>query len=399
MPAAAHAALDEATAAVCAALPDRYRADVRTRISSIDGDAWDRLAGPQPFVRHAYLAALEETGAACERTGWFPCHLILHVDDRLVAALPLYLKQHSWGEYVFDWAWADAYARHGLAYYPKLVGCVPFSPVSGTRLLAESEAAREQLVVAALALARALGVSSLHLLFANVDEAELCAAAGMMMRTGVQFRWENRGFRSFDDHLAAMNHTKRKKIRQERKKLADAGVRYRHLEGRDIGAAELAFLQRCYVDTYRRHGARPYLDLAFFQRLAADMPQALMLTVAERDGAPIACALNLRDARALYGRYWGTLADLPGLHFETCYHQGIEYCIAHGLERLEGGAQGEHKLARGLEPVRTTSVHWLAHPAFAAAVDEFLQREDAGVGLYFDELSERSPFRRSSGQR
>ncbi len=362
------------------------------RIAELDPDAWNALAGESPFVQHAFLHALETTGCVGAPIGWEPVHLALFRDGRLAAAMPLYVKHHSWGEFVFDWAWADAYRRHGLNYYPKLVCCAPFSPVPGPRLLAGNDADRAALIEAALSLARDLGCSSLHVLFPTATDHAALDAAPLLHRSGFQFHWFNAGYASFDDFLAALTHDKRKKIRQERKKLASLGVSFRWIEGRDATPADWDFFYRCYADTYARHRSEPHLNPAFFAALREAMPDNLLLIVADRDGKPTACSFCVKDGKRLYGRHWGTLEYLPGLHFETCYQQGIEYAIAHGLEVFEGGAQGEHKLARGLVPTATHSWHWLAHPEFRDAVDRFLERETDAIAHYIDELE--GPFRR-----
>lgn len=378
--------------------PEKLR--VLSRMNQVDAAAWNRLAacgaGLQPFVSHAYLSLLEETGCVGPGTGWQPCHLTLWRGERLSAALPLYRKDHSYGEYVFDWAWAEAYGRQGLDYYPKLLAAVPFTPVSGPRLLAEDAVARHALVRAALGFAAQQAVSSLHGLFP--PEAELAAwrQAGLMVRSGVQFHWHNPGYRDFEDFLARLDHSHRKKIRQERRKVGEAGIVCKRLSGSGLGEADLAFFHRCYLATYRAHRASPYLNLPFFLGLAERLPEQLVLVVAERDGRPIASALNIQDGERLYGRYWGTLEFHSGLHFETCYHQAIEHAIAVGLKVFEGGAQGEHKLARGLSATPTWSVHWLAHPEFARAVEAYLAREAQGVAHYVDELNERGPFKAES---
>jgi len=363
----------------------------------VDAGAWNRLAGDDPFLSHEFFSALHETGCASPGAGWTPQFLLLESNGALAGAMPLYLKTHSYGEYVFDWAWADAYHRHGIAYYPKLVSAVPFTPVTGRRLLASTDDDRDLLIDAALELARQMRASSLHCLFAMREEIDRMVARGMMPRTTVQFHWANRGFASFDEFLSGFSHDKRKKVRQERRKVRDAGVRFRWLEGGDIGEREWAFFNRCYRQTYREHHSTPYLNLEFFQRVGRALPGRFVLIVAERDGTPIAASLNVRDADRLCGRFWGALEHHSGLHFETCYYQGIEYCIARGIRSFEGGSRGEHKLARGLMPVETCSAHWLAHPQFAAAIEQYLARETRGVGHYVDELNERAPFKQAGG--
>jgi len=361
-------------------------------LAGVDARQWNALAGSHPFLRHELFHALHESGCASERTGWLPRFVTLWQDGRLSAAMPLYLKSHSYGEYVFDWAWADAYQRHGFAYYPKLVSAVPFSPVQGPRLLAADDEARRRLLSAALALAG--GASSLHVLFPLPEEAELMAEAGMLLRRGVQFHWRNPGYRSFEEFLAALSHDKRKRIRQERRKVRDAGVRFRWLLGRDIRSEDWLFFTRCYKTTYRTHHSTPYLNRAFFERLGETLPENVMLIVAELDGNPVASALNVYSDRVLYGRYWGALGYVHNLHFEACYYQTIEFCIERGIQVFEGGAQGEHKLSRGFLPVQTVSAHWLKHAEFARAVEQFLERETAGVDRYLDELNERAPFKK-----
>ncbi len=318
---------------------------------------------------------------------------MLDADDRLAAAAPLYLKSHSYGEYVFDWAWADAYRRHGLDYYPKGLVAVPFTPVPGTRLLARDAAARRALVQALVAESDRLGLSSLHVLFPDDDDARALAEAGLMKRRGVQFHWTNPGWRDFDDYLAALAQPKRKKIRAERRKVLEAGVSVRVLEGSELDEADWDLFARCYRGTYAAHHSTPYLNRAFFRELARTMPEAVLMAVARRDGRGIAASLLMRDGDAIYGRYWGALEHVPCLHFEASYYAPIEWAITRGIRRFEGGAQGEHKMARGFMPVETCSFHRLAHPAFADAVARFLEREAGGVDAYLDELDERSPLR------
>lgn len=371
--------------------------EVVDALAGVPAEQWNLLAGDDPFLSHEFLSALHETGCACSATGWTPQFLLVKSRGALTAAMPLYLKTHSYGEYVFDWAWADAYYRHGIAYYPKLLAAVPFTPVTGSRLLAAGPAAREQLVAAALALAQRLGVSSLHCLFPTREEAGQMRARGMLVRRGVQFHWSNPGYASFEEFLAGLNHAKRKKIKQERRKVADAGVTFQWLEGSEVTERDWAFFNRCYRRTYREHRSTPYLNLDFFCRIGRTLPNNIVLLVAHRNGTPIAASLNIRNERRLCGRYWGALEYHPALHFETCYYQVIAYCIARGIAVFEGGAQGDHKMARGLMPVETCSAHWLAHPEFAAAIEQYLAREAHGVEHYMDELNERSPFKHAPG--
>lgn len=370
--------------------------DIATSLASVAPAEWNRLAGDDPFLRHEFLSALHETGCAAPETGWTPQFLLMREHGRLAAAAPMYLKTHSYGEYVFDWAWADAYYRHGLHYYPKLLSAIPFTPVGGARLLADSDLQRARLIDTALALAGELGVSSLHCLFPPPGESELMAARGMMLRRGVQFHWSNHGYTDFEQFLAGMNHDKRKKIRQERRRLRDTGIRFELREGAAISGGDWRFFTGCYNQTYHEHHSTPYLNLEFFERIGRTMPENLLLVVAQREGRPIAVSLNVHNGRRLFGRYWGAVESHPALHFETCYYQVIEYCIARGIQTFEGGAQGAHKVARGLLPVETRSAHWLAHPQFAEAVSEFLVRETRGMAHHIDELAEHSPFKRGA---
>lgn len=371
---------------------------------SIDAAAWDSLVDrqdrPTPFMRHAYLAALHDSGSAVASTGWSPCFVTVHRHGDLVAAAPAYLKAHSYGEYVFDWAWADAYERHGLRYYPKLVVAVPFTPVPGSRLLARDADTRLVLVRGLQAWAQQAQASSAHMLFHDEADAQAAAAAGWLLRHGVQFHWsstDNARPVSFDALLATMQRDKRKKIQQERRRVAEAGVDFTVHEGTAIDAPLWAFFLRCYRLTYRAHHSTPYLTADFFARMARTMPHHWVMFVARRDGEPIAASLVAIDPvlRHAYGRYWGAIEHVPCLHFEACYYQPLAWCIAHGYHRFEGGAQGEHKMARGLLPAGTRSSHWLARPEFARAVDDFLQRESQGIDAYVDELREHSPFKRS----
>jgi predicted N-acyltransferase len=389
-------------------MPPTYRTRIADTPAEIDAAAWNGLLArqprPTPFLRHEFLAALDAAGCATADTGWQPQFVTLWREDPesdggevLAAAAPLYVKSHSYGEYVFDWAWADAYQRNGLAYYPKLLCAVPFSPVTGTRLMAEDTTARAALASTLVALAGQAEVSSLHVLFPDAPELESLRASGMKLRSGVQFHWLNAGYADFDAFLATLEQKKRKNIRAERRKVREAGVTFRHVLGRDIGEADWHLFIRCYRQTYREHHSSPYLNLEFFQRIGAAMPENLLLVIAEREGRPIASSLLVYqrepDGGTLYGRYWGALEQVPCLHFETAYYQPLEFCIAQGIATFEGGAQGEHKMARGFLPTVTHSAHWLAHPAFADAIERFLERESGGIDAYVDELRERNPFK------
>lgn len=374
--------------------PSATTLEIADSLGGVPPAQWDALAGPNPLVSHAFLHALHESGAASPETGWAPRYLLLRRQGGLAAAMPLYLKSHSYGEYVFDWAWADAWQRAGGSYYPKLLCAVPFTPVTGPRLLASRAEDRRLLARAAVQLAGELEVSSLHCLFPDAAEAALLEDEGLMLRRSVQFHWHNEGYACFDDFLARMNHDRRKKVKQERRRLREAGVSFTRAVGRDITEDAWRFFFRCYETTYRQHHSTPYLGLDFFLRIARSLPESLLLVTGWRDGEPLCAALDVFTPEALWGRYWGTTAYVPGLHFEACYHQAIEFCIERGIGRFEGGAQGEHKLARGLAPVTTLSAHWIADPGFRRAVQQFLGRESAGVGAYVDELREHTPFRR-----
>lgn len=367
--------------------------EVADSISSISAHEWDRLAGGHPLLSHAFLDGLHRTGCAAGDSGWTPQYLLLKVNGALEGALPLYLKDHSYGEYVFDWAWADAYQQAGLNYYPKLLCAIPFSPVTGRRLLVSEPRFRGPLIDAVVQLVQESGLSSFHCLFPAEDEAAEMRERGFLLRTGVQFHWHNAGYESFADFLATMTHDKRKKIRQERRKVTDAGITFRRLTGANIQEADWRFFHRCYVNTYRAHRSTPYLSLELFLHLGVTMADQVLLIIAEQDGKPIASAFNLFNEQTLYGRYWGTTGFNAGLHFETCYYQAIEFCIERGIARFEGGAQGEHKLARGFIPVKTLSTHLLARPEFSSAVEHFLARETSGMAAYIDELNERQPFK------
>ena len=365
----------------------------------LDAAAWDALvdADPDgnPFMRHAFLAALQSSGAATAETGWYAQYLSLWRDGRLQAAVPLYAKAHSYGEYVFDWAWADAQERMGMPYYPKWLVAVPFTPVAGTRILACDAAARVAAVDALLGLVRSQELSSLHVLFAPPPQIAALAEAGMLVRRTVQFHWNNRGYGDFGAFLDALTQPKRKKIRAERRKVEQAAVTLERRVGTAIGAADWRFFVRCYEHTYAMHGGPPYLNLAFFQTIARQMPENLMLVLASRGGQPIASALGVfdRPRGVLYGRYWGALEPVDCLHFECCYYQMIDFAIEQGLQVFEGGAQGAHKLARGLDPVETQSAHWLRDPAMHAAVRRFVAREQATVAAAIDELNEHRALR------
>lgn len=365
-------------------------------LEAIDPAAWDALAGGQPFLRHGFLGALHASGCASPATGWTPRYLTAWRGGRLAGAMPLYAKAHSYGEYVFDWAWADAWRRHGRRYYPKLVAAVPFTPVTGPRALAPDAATRRALLEAALARVADGSHSSLHVLFCDEREAREHESAGLVGRRGVQFHWTDPGWRDFDDFLASMTHDKRKKIRQERAKLVRLGATFERKVGAAIGADDWAYFFRCYERTYREHHSTPYLTLDAFERIGAALGDAVVMVIGRLGGERVCAALDVTDGATMWGRYWGASAYLPGLHFEACYYQAIEHCLERGIRRFEGGAQGLHKLARGLAAAPTYSCHAIGDRAFAAAIDEFCARERVDVAHTLDELGDAGPFKRTT---
>ncbi|TWI70078.1 hypothetical protein IP91_01158 [Pseudoduganella lurida] len=377
-----------------------YRTAVLSSLSQAGEAAWTALLArqdsdraPNPFLSYVFLHALHESGSASADTGWQPQYLALWDGDELAAALPLYVKSHSYGEYVFDWAWADAYERNGVDYYPKLLSAIPFTPVTGPRLMARDAAARAALVAFLCEQQAAAGTSSTHVLYPPEAQADALREAGFLLRSGVQFHWLNQDYESFDAFLASLEHKKRKNIRAERRKVREAGVTLRRVRGSEATDADWRFFHRCYRNTYKEHHSSPYLNLDFFQRIGATMPDNILLVIAERAGRPIAASLLIHTVDTLYGRYWGALEHVPCLHFETAYYQPLEFCIEQRIATFEGGAQGEHKMARGFLPTRTWSAHWLAHPAFSDAIERFLAREGGGIASYMDELNERNPFK------
>ena len=373
---------------------------IADRIDLIPADQWNACAGgDNPFVSHAFLAALEESGSASRETGWAPQHLTIKDEDgQLSGAVPMYLKNHSQGEYVFDWGWADAYERAGGRYYPKLQAAVPFSPVTGPRLLArpgpEKSMIRAALAAGLVEVATRFGVSSLHVTFANEEDAQWLEASDFLIRHGHQFHWRNQGYRDFDDFLASLSSRKRKNIRKERSRVAQSGIRVEMLTGDDIRAHHWDEFHAFYVGTYDRKWGYPYLTRDFFAMIGERMADQVALVRAERDGQAIAGALNLIGGDALYGRNWGSNGDYPFLHFECCYYQAIDFAIARGLTTVEAGTQGPHKIQRGYLPVRTQSAHWIRDEGFRGAVADFLERErraEAGEVIALDQFS---PFRR-----
>ncbi|MFL9812075.1 N-acetyltransferase [Stutzerimonas sp. VN223-3] len=367
-----------------------------SRLADLDPVRWDAMLGsnPQPFLRHAFLSSLEDSGSVGGRSGWRPQHQLLSdAQGEVIAALPLYRKTNSNGEYVFDWAWADACHRAGIEYYPKLLCAVPFSPVTGARLLGDRSAAGQLLDQLCSGLVEH-GQSSLHVNFTEADaDAVFHGRDGWLERIGCQFHWHNRGYRDFQDFLDGLTSRKRKQLRKEREQVAGQGIEFDWRDGHQVSEAEWDFVYACYANTYYLRGQAPYLTRSFFSLLAERMPEAIRLVLAKQGGRPVAMAFSLIDTQGLYGRYWGCLAEFDRLHFETCFYQGIDQAIAAKLPRFDAGAQGEHKLIRGFEPVITRSWHYLAHPGLRAAVSEFLEQERLGVLRYAESARDALPYR------
>ena len=370
-----------------------------TAIAAIDAASWNALAEDSPFLKHEFLSALEEAGCVGPGTAWHPCYIVARDEQGVAGAMPLFIKYDSLGEFVFDWSWADAYERSGRNYYPKLVAAVPFTPATGRRLLlraAQDADTAAQLIEAARVTAAELGASSLHVLFPTETERRTFERSGFLARKGCQFHWENAGYATFDDFLARFSADKRKKAKRERRRVAEAGIVFEHLRGDQPTAADWDSIFDFYSHTFLRRGREPYLNREFFDAVAASMPQNLAIVLARRGGLPIATAICFRSATTLYGRYWGSAGDFHSLHFETCYYQGIDYCIREGLQRFEPGTQGEHKVARGFVPQATWSCHWLRDADFQRAVASFLARETRHVDAYIDEIDDHVPYRQAA---
>jgi len=375
-------------------------------IEQIGLEQWNQVAGTRyPFTRYEFLHALEASGATNKKSGWQPHHLVIHDPntDQIAALMPLYLKYHSYGEYVFDWSWADAYARHNIEYYPKFVNTIPFTPATGPRLCIKSGGDEDSLyamVISSLIQeAETLGVSSIHVLFPTPPISERLQQLGLNRRRGVQYHWYNENFANFDDFLSTFSSRKRKNLNKERKRVTEQNLRLEVFEGADIAPETWQRFYYFYQLTYaKRSGHGGYLDQRFFEMIGASMSENLVLVLAydqNRDNEIVAGALNFRDDKTLYGRYWGCLAEYDFLHFETCYYQGIEYCIEHNLQRFDPGAQGEHKIQRGFTPTETWSNHWIAHPEFSAAIDDFLLQDNQSVAAYIDEAKTLLPFKKA----
>lgn len=386
-------------------MTDPLSLKIITSINDIDAGSWDTCAGDDnPFCRHAFLSALEDSGSVSARTGWQPQHVVLRQGAQVIGCAPLYLKSHSYGEYVFDWAWADAYQRAGGAYYPKLQCSVPFTPVTGPRLMihpevADPEATRLALARGMIEIAERSGVSSLHVTFPTEAEWHTLGAAGMMQRLGHQYHWQNRGYTSFDDFLAALSSRKRKDLRKEREKAQSQGVRFSTVSGDGLTPRHWQAFYRFYLDTVDRKWGGAYLTEEFYQLLGQRLAERVVMVVGEEEesGEIVCAALNLRGHDTLYGRTWGCLGGAEGryrfLHFEACYYQAIDYAIAHGLAWVEAGAQGEHKVQRGYLPRATYSAHWIADPRLATPIARFLEREREAVARDIVEMAKEGPFR------
>lgn len=367
-------------------------------LEALSAADWQALAGAHPMLDYRFLRAFESSAAVDHQTGWTPYHLAVFEGAKLVAAAPCYLKTHSYGEYVFDWSWAEAYEQAGGQYYPKLISAIPFSPVTGPRLLIHPDYTAPQALAAAMvsqmrALCQTHGFSGLHVLFPDAPSANACAETAGLRRTGVQFRWENLSYVDWEAFLAVLSRDKRKKIRQERNKVQQQGVQCRVMTGHTVSPEALALFCQCYCNTYHRHGSSPYLPLTFFEQISREMPDQFILFIASQDGVDVAASVCVLGQDTLYGRYWGSLSDISCLHFELCYYQPQQFCIRQGIRYFEGGAQGVHKLARGFVPYTTCSYHWLTHPDFHQSVARFLDREAGTMQAYVDELEERSPYK------
>jgi len=385
---------------------DTFQLEILDRLSDLPAQEWNALLPKDagPFLRHEFLSALEETGCVGGNTGWQVAHLALKDGQKLLGVMPLYLKQHSYGEYVFDWSWAQAYEQQGMQYFPKALCAIPFTPVQGSRILSAGDFDRnlvtQHLIEGLKTIVLQNNLSSAHVLFPYAPEVAKLKKQGFMLRDSVQFHWHNQGFESFEQFLAALTMKRRKNIRREREQVARELISFKHVPGKSSTDADWEFFYRCYANTYLEHRSNPYLSETFFKLWAQRMPENLHLIIAERSGNPIAASMLVVDQTSskAYGRYWGAIEHVPCLHFETAYYQAIEYCIANQIQTFEGGAQGEHKMARGFLPTTIQSAHFIADPQFAKAVQHFLNREHQGIGAYVDELAEHSPLKSSKVQ-
>jgi len=362
---------------------------------------WNRLTGDAyPFLHHEFLLALEQSGSVSEQTGWSPSHLLVMDEDELVAFMPLYLKQHSWGEYVFDHQWAQAYQQQGIDYYPKWLTAIPLTPCQGPRIVIKAAIdpleVTHTLLIFIKQLSEQRGISSWHCLFPVPQQVELLRSLGLSIREGVQFHWINQGYRDFNDFLQTLSASKRKMLKRERRRVSEQGICLLRIAGPDVSDLQWQVFFQFYKMTYLKRGSQPYLNLAFFQQIAATMGEQLLLVLAVKDDNYIAAALSFVGADTLFGRYWGCYEEYNGLHFEACYYQGLDYCIEQGLKRFDSGAQGEHKISRGFEPITTYSAHWLKDDRFAIAIEHFLAREQKAVRLYKQDAASYLPFKQEN---
>ena len=367
-------------------------------MTEIDSPVWNRLTGTDyPFLRHEFLLALEQSASVCQQTGWQAQHMLIYDRDELVALMPLYLKYHSQGEYVFDHRWAQAYRQQNLAYYPKWLTSIPFTPCQGERIVIQDgkNAAKitDLIVTHIQQISERQGISSWHCLFPNPQQAQQLSLAGLSLRAGVQFQWHNQNYRDFNDYLDNFTSSKRKQVKRERRRVAEQAIQFEQIEGPLISSRQWETFIQFYQMTYLKHGMPPYLNLAFFQQLAETMPEQLLLILAVKNNRYVGAALSLVGVDTLYGRYWGCFEEYNGLHFEACYYQGLEYCIDHGLKRFDSGAQGEHKIARGFKPVYTYSAHWIKEPFMAQAIDRFLKQEQESIEFYKRDAASYLPFK------
>ncbi len=376
---------------------------VNDAIEEIAADEWNSLVDSDcPFLRHEFLLAAEQSGSVSPETGWIPRHLTCYDDsNKLRAALVLYEKNHSWGEFVFDWAWANAYEQAGYDYYPKLVSALPFTPAPGKRLLlrnpGDTEAAAA-LLDAAIHLAEETDCSSLHVLFPDADDLPFLENAGLHVRKDCQFHWHNRGYKHFDDFLGTFSSAKRKKTRRDRRRVTEAGITFRRLKGHDLDDEAWKLVYRLISVTFMRRGSLPYFNLEFFMQISKALPENILVILAEKDGQAVAASLFFESDNVLYGRYWGSNGHYDALHFEACYYQGIEYCIDTGKQVFEPGTQGEHKVSRGFVPTSTWSAHWLKQPEFYSAIGNYLSEERRHVERYMDAVDAHSPYRNDEPQ-
>lgn len=370
---------------------------VHDSIAAIAREDWNALAGSDyPFLDHAFLELAERTGSVSPDAGWTPRHLTLTDGGKIRAAMPLYEKAHSWGEFVFDWAWAQAYEQAGLSYYPKLVSAVPFTPAPSPRLLLADpgdEEAAEILVQTAEQVATDTGCSSFHIQFPREEDIPLLERLGLLIRKDCQFHWRNRNYQSFDDFLGTFTAAKRKKARRDRRRVSENGIRFRRLHGHELDTETWSTVYALIARTFMLRGSLPYFRQAFFEGLSQQLPDNILVILAEKDAQTIAAAVFFESEKALYGRYWGSDGRYDALHFETCYYQGLDYCIETGKQVFEPGTQGEHKISRGFSPVTTWSAHWLAHPEFAGAIERYLDEEGRHVDRYMDAVDQHTPYR------